>query len=109
MSLNLFVNDDDPYPHDHPFDFLSVRLLGPSYVEEIYATNGRLIQTRTRGRLQLIPAEHIHRVSPRGPTLGLCLYGPKRRDWGFVSPKRGWVPLREWMKLPIEEREVWSR
>ncbi len=89
--------DAEPYLHDHPVSFLSIILRG-AYIED-----RRLLPAPTKygkvcRRYNFIHASPFdqHRivwVAPR--TLTLCFMGPKRREWGFHTPK-GWVYWRDY-------------
>jgi hypothetical protein len=93
--------------HDHPRNFVSVILRG-AYAEEsprgseplwIELEDGRPHMNtrwtiRRQGSVAYRRATDPHRIAMVSPdTLTLVLWGPKRRPWGFHTP-RGWVGWR---------------
>lgn len=94
LRLHWILREDRGLDHhDHPFDFASFVLRGGYW--EVLAGDGR-VRWFGPGSLVQRRAEQAHtivRVHPR--TLTLVLSGPKRRDWGFLTPA-GWRHHRDW-------------
>jgi hypothetical protein len=95
IYLHRFLGSDDPTPHDHPWNFVSIVLSG-SYIEEL--PDGRRHRRRA-GHLGWRRAEHRHRVvlatDARGaerPCTTLVITGRHRRDWGFWCAPGRFVP-----------------
>lgn len=113
----IMRSDDDPDPHDHPWDFTSIILRG-GYRDEQWVWNGLMPQAQDRyarqykGSEVVRPftivrrkAEHIHRVIlnsvgdvvyengqlvPRDNEIhswSLVFAGPYRRHWNFITPR----------------------
>lgn len=108
LLLHHFLpNGDDPEPHDHPFDFVTLVLSG-SYIDESWDEIGRLTGSQglafvkveermTRGMLRRRRAEHMHRtlISPNG-CWTIIATGPKRREWGFLW-RNVWMPMQKYL------------
>lgn len=84
----IYLSDDAPDMHDHPWDFLSI-VLKNGYLEETPGAQKR----RRVGSIIRHKAEDLHRlhVSPGKPALTLVFFGKRRREWGFSTPN-GWIP-----------------
>src|SRR5215213_4963221 len=104
--------DVDPDPHDHPWEFVSIVLKG-GYTETVrYHQSYSLIRygvSATTERFNKWKWLSIHRMH-RGdyhritnlskcPTWTLILTGPRRSDWGFLTPDRGHVAWRTYLGL----------
>lgn len=118
-------SDDDRDPHDHPWAFASLILIG-SYRERILKGwirqclltsphfgpwEPRYHERVTRpGMLLRNKAEHTHRVEIIKPVWSLVFAWPARRVWGFTTqddtPEKAplWVPWRKYLGIP-EERD----
>lgn len=121
VFLHHIINsDDDPDPHDHPFDFTSLILWG-GYSDERWwwwdmsgckTWDGKDLPSHRFGPIydNVRPlsvvhrkAEHIHRVrlhtdfycEPKSAWT-LVFTGPYRREWNFVT-KLGFVHWRKYM------------
>lgn len=114
-------DDDDPDPHDHPWDFQTTVLAG-GYADQRWSfeetgPNGAGIR-RFEGYEFMRPgetvrrrADHTHRVILNGDKLGRAVpawtlvktgaYGAVR-DWNFVTKDRR-VPWREYLGVPEEK------
>lgn len=88
VMMHWLKPDPQPDMHDHPVTFLSLILRG-FYVEQI-ATGG-LQKCRWWNFKRATDAHRIVWTAPN--TLTLVITGPRRREWGFITPK-GWVPWR---------------
>ena len=95
VYLHKFVGSDS-YPHDHPFDNVSLILDG-YYLEHL--VDGISI-TRFTGDRIARPRQEIHRIElVAGPCLSLFVTGPTVLDakgeplWGFLLSD-GWKPWR---------------
>lgn len=111
-------SDNDPDPHDHPWDFTTLILWG-GYLNHMY-TRGRgarclLMVARTKWlHVYDRNAEHCHQVklSPGRTAWTLVSRGKYRRRWGFIRPT-GWVFWREhlgfWKPDPFDPgNEAWE-
>lgn len=113
---NVYVHhiargDDDPDPHDHPWDFMTLILRG-GYRNDQYAgfkeIDGDFIswgdpegeEYCRAGSLHIRSAEHCHQVKFDDKTAPdawtLVVTGPRRRDWNFITPQ-GPVFWREYL------------
>ncbi len=131
---HILRSDDDPDPHDHPFDFTSIILRGGYFDQEWgfvppSVDGGPGIRYQKEGtpvfpgEIVRRPASHIHRVilfskdfgwdangsfvsGPPTPAWTLVITGPHFRHWGFIKEDR-WVYWREYLGLgPDEEYKV---
>lgn len=104
--LNVYIHyiarpDEDPDPHDHPWNFLSVRLKG-GYTERIWhyrtpCEEGVEDRTNNAPGIGYRPAETVHQITSVKPnTFTLVITGPWKRDWGFLT-KSGWRFWREYL------------
>jgi hypothetical protein len=110
VFLHHIINsDDDPDPHDHPFDFTSIILRGGYHDERWWWWNmeGTNSPSHRFGPIyeEVRPltvvrrhAEHIHRVRlhPKRSAWTLVFTGPYRREWNFIT-KTGFVHWRKYM------------
>lgn len=93
--------DLDPVPHDHPWSFRSLVLVG-GYTEELHERPGsrdcRLVPHH-RWSFHRFPLHHAHRIVGVAPrTVTLCIVGPKVRVWGFYD-SNVWVDYRDALSL----------
>lgn len=97
LYLHCFYrSDEDPDPHDHPWDFHSLVLKG-GYTDETWGYVGdakvpQIIATpvRTAGCIAFRKAEHLHRarlLDESKRTWTLVFSGKRRRDWFFHTPE----------------------
>lgn len=128
LYLQRFLRSDTVHHmHDHPCDVWSLMLWG-RYIETTPATEKeRLKRSSTdRGRsfpkhttmkvyrapcLRRFSAEHIHRIDllseNMGKTWTLCLFFPKRREWGFYLDDGTWIKSDYYWTPPTrEERQA---
>jgi len=111
LRLHVFHRgDEDPDPHDHPWDFWTFPLIG--YMEEVtvksrfhglpqfipYHTTERWVKPF---RLHYRPAEHTHRVlSGKGKIVTIVIRGSIRRKWGFLKNRDGkwcWIAWKKYV------------
>lgn len=112
----LRLPDPDRALHDHPRSFVSLILRG-AYVEErpiqsdqLWTRDGdRWYQNvwatvRKRWSVAYRRAGDLHRIALVAPgTVTLCVWGPKRREWGFQT-RHGWVHWRTYLGVGQGER-----
>ena len=111
LFLHVFMRgDQDPEPHDHPWDFWTFPLVTykEEYidVEDCQRYGAFDLKTRFVRRFHLHHrvAEHVHRVlDPLGrlPIISLVWHGPRKRAWGFWVGWR-WVSADQYLNLPSE-------
>lgn len=94
-------SDEDPDPHDHPWDFTTI-VLKNGYVDESYTITRKRLPDDRLGFLSVRKrrAEHIHmvKVQEGKPAWTLVFLGPYRRKWGFVKPQpEGWTDWRTYL------------
>lgn len=126
LRFHLFWRgDEDPDPHDHPWEFWTFPLR--SYVEEVTdpETHERKRKLVTAFHWHHRPATYTHRVlwpakvwhdrarerrlrlpkgsfyhRERGPIPTIVWTGPKTRSWGFLKTREGkwcWVAWRDYI------------
>ena len=88
--LHKFVaSDGDRWLHDHPFNALSIILLG-SYSEKIltgFDCPGVQTITRRRRWFNFVGANKFHQISGiNQETWTLFIHAPHRKQWGFFEP-----------------------
>lgn len=98
LYLHRFLRSDTAHHlHDHPCDVWTLMLRG-RYVETTPTTERELTSMKVYRApcLRRFRAEHIHRIDlfseNMGKTWTLCLFLPKRREWGFYLDDGSWVP-----------------
>ncbi len=84
MFHKIYLTDNDCL-HDHPWGFMSIILKG-GYVEHT-KTGSKLYGV---GSILLRKPEFAHRLEVWQPTWTLVFTTPKKRTWGFWTPK-GWI------------------
>jgi hypothetical protein len=96
-------SDDDPDPHDHPWDFTTFLIRGV-YINEGYrqcaaqwpCLHPNFTHVRWYAKRK---AEHIHQVKLiDGPVWSLVFTGPYRREWNFVT-RDGPVMWRKYLGI----------
>lgn len=94
---HILQSDNDRWPHDHPFDFISIILKG-GYIEHqpdgssIYYGPGSIIVRK---------AEDLHQLELLDkPTWTLVIRGKIRRKWGYMTDS-GWIPWHV-LKAPMK-------
>ncbi len=100
-------SDDDPDPHNHPYDFTSIILSG-GYIDEWYVydnhRNPKLEGPRhykvKKWTIQRRMANHTHRVHLIGnkKPWTLVFTGPLIQPWGFVKPDGTWIYWKKYLK-----------
>lgn len=109
LRLHIFhKGDQDPDPHDHPWDFWTFPLM--AYWEMVFypRTGTERLEIVRAWRPSFRPATHTHRVigSVNGRALITLVWrGPVKRGWGFwakVTDDQG-----RWDKGPRKRR--WTR
>lgn len=112
---HIMRSDDDPDPHDHPWDFSSL-ILKAGYDDEQWQWNTRYQKRDFTGYERVRPgmlvrrkAEHVHRVrlklDGRGneiPCWSLVRTGPYRRNWHFLK-QWGYQLWWEYLQIPKPE------
>jgi hypothetical protein len=83
----IYEADLDRDPHDHPCNFWSLILRG-GYTERVYMNSANLFYNEHRTRrlfsIAKMPLDWAHRIVELKPhTTTLCLFGPRRKRWGF--------------------------
>lgn len=97
VYLHHFLRSDfDRACHDHPWDFTTF-LIGGGYWEN--TPMGRF--WRRQFSVLHRCAEWQHWVEVVKPVWTLILVRPKRREWGFITP-RGWVQWRDFERSGCE-------
>lgn len=103
----IWREDRDPFPHDHPWPFVSVILRG-GYDEERHADprSGRppVLRRRRAGSVYAIGINEAHRIGQvKARTTTLVFRGRRRPDdmWGFyvgaLDGTRIFVPWRQYL------------
>ena len=93
IYLHYFTQpDNDPWEHDHPWDFF-VFILKGGYKEQ---TNN-VVHTRNPGFMRFIKAEHRHKILElnKKSSTSLAICGRRRREWGYHTDN-GWVSQIEY-------------
>lgn len=96
----FYASDDDPDPHDHPADYLTVVLWG-GYWDETWSRARQVIRRVLMfpGRIARRRAEHIHRAHLLGTRAWtLFFFGRRRRDWFFWTVD-GPIYWEDYLKL----------
>lgn len=105
LRVHLFRRPDvDSCLHDHPWSFWTLILRG-GYIERNDSGHAYL----GPGTLAFRPAEYRHRIVdlPDGRSWSLVVTSPKRREWGFTTPRGHWIPWRPFVDTPFTVRAPW--
>lgn len=112
----MVMSDNDPDPHNHPWDFRTF-ILWRGYVDEQYSTIVRIDDGQVlpgwryflkNERMKLWrwysrPASHLHRVRLINdkPAWTYVIVGKydEEREWGFVKPDGSWVYWRTYLGI----------
>jgi len=108
---NILHSDEDLYPHDHPWAFMSLILWG-SYLEEwlgayedwYYRRTGRLRKDkRSMGSLIIHRAKDFHKLTlhTRSVWSLVFTFGKRRPSWGYQTPQ-GWIDFQSYRELKNE-------
>lgn len=97
---HILRSDEGRDPHDHPWSYLTVILMG-GYFEERFDDEGRFVSVRWHGPGSVLwrPANSWHKlIVPQGQTAWtLFITGRKQATWGFnVAGVK--VPHREYLR-----------
>lgn len=85
--------------HDHPWDFVSLLLTG-GYREHIATVAGwgdgieevfLSYRDKKAGAIVSHKCTEFHRLELEKPMWTLVFTGPRKRDWGFLTPDKGWI------------------
>ena len=94
VYLHHLLRSDEDVHHDHPWDNTSLVISGGFWEHipdkpPIWRAPGDVIHRQ---------AEDFHwlELPSGGTSVSLFFTGPKRRDWGFLCPDRGWVSWQEY-------------
>ncbi|WP_084043312.1 hypothetical protein [Mycobacterium avium] len=98
LYWHRFIGSDDPTPHCHPWNFVSIILSG-SYFEE---TPGAQTRRRRAGQIAFRRATQIHRVTlptaedgTEKPCTSVVITGPWLRPWGFWCDGERFIPWQD--------------
>jgi hypothetical protein len=98
--------DTDRHLHDHPWAFASIVLVG-GYIEErpsVHGTPWAQMSWRRPWTFAFRRASALHRIRHVEPgTWTLIICGPRRREWGYGTPK-GWVRWDRYWGLDHDDR-----
>lgn len=117
LRLHIFFKgDQDPDPHDHPWDFWTLPLV--AYEEEVLGPDHMTLtrQIVPAWRISFRTANHTHRVlGPRPgpiarwlrlPLITIVWRGRTWRKWGFWPRKAGYPIVRAWY---VREWTPWDQ
>jgi hypothetical protein len=97
------MGDDDAAVHDHPWWFITIPFRSyTETVENVHTVDGKLTWTRNSRKVRAFlphfrPSHHRHFVhEPGRPFCTIILTGRLRRNWGFWTSYKNFVPHREW-------------
>lgn len=96
----ICLSDDDRWPHDHPWWFISVILKG-GYLEETPGGS----RVFGRGAVIFHHATDLHKLTVPRHTWTLVITGRRTRTWGFQTPD-GWVPWHDYLNHPASARPL---
>lgn len=97
-------SDEDPDPHDHPWDFSSVILEGAYEESSWYPPNFDKVQHKTYYTGDVIEhkAEDAHKIRLKSHEVWTLVFTSGRnRYWGYQT-KAGWIGHEEYRQLKNE-------
>lgn len=103
MLHRIFREDNQRDLHDHPWNFLSIILLG--WYSESYQLNGEhsvSFTTRRRWNYKRAEDRHSIRIVGRKPTWTLVFTGRRRRTWGFWIKRTHFEEARAGVYVPVD-------
>ena len=111
--FNIYVHciersDEDPDPHDHPWNFISVILKG-AYLESVKTLHGDCnIFLRKRGNIFFHSLNRAHKITIlNGPVWTLVFTGKRKEDeWGYHT-EYGWVDNKSY-RLEKYKNIIWN-
>lgn len=94
IMLHVFQDSDDDCLHDHPWDFVSIILLGGYYERDgdnklTWYSAGSILRRKADWKHQVV----LHK---KQKAVTLIITTGKKRSWGFWSPI-GWIA---WFRYP---------
>lgn len=94
----IYKPDEDPFLHDHPWNYFSLILKG-SYIEQTPTS----LNTMTPGKFVFKKATNFHKIQKvLAPTVTLFCTGRRLRDWGYNIPPPNntlnWVQHEEYRR-----------
>jgi hypothetical protein len=96
----ILLPDTDRELHDHPFSFVSFVLWGGYWEERPSGLGyGTVRAWHGPGSLLFRRAEDLHRLDLKRPAWTFVLRGRYRREWGFLTRDRGWVPWHQFRSV----------
>lgn len=94
IYLHRFRDSDDPVPHDHEYSNVSIILAG-RYLEHWHDGQSAL---RRPGSIVVRDGRVLHWLEVVDkPVWTLFFHGPRVRTWGFMDPRRGWMPHNQYL------------
>lgn len=114
VVLHKVVKSDEPMLHDHPWAYMTIILKG-GYWEHTYrklrGAGGVEAKVTWRGPGSIIrrSAGDMHWLEldeKVGPATTLFFMGRQVRDWGFLTPDKGWVNYKSYIDYmrPLRKR-----
>jgi hypothetical protein len=84
---DIYEDDEDRDPHNHPWSFASVVLRG-YYVERVYPepthSSEYVVLRHRRGSVHRMGTREAHRIVDAAPGLKTLIFvGPRQGGWGF--------------------------
>lgn len=114
----ITASDRERHLHDHPFDFMTIRLWGRGYYEKrpafslpTWVASGMPVVTKYHEPWSVLfrRATDLHRLElpkifvtstgpePEAPQWTLFIHGPNLREWGFQT-ETGWKQWEQYEK-----------
>jgi hypothetical protein len=90
----IYKPDEDPFLHDHPWNYFSLILKG-KYIEQTPTS----LNEMTPGKFVFKNATDFHKIKEViKPTITLFCTGKRFRDWGYSIPPKDWIQHEEYRK-----------
>lgn len=97
LYLHVFNQDDDEFPHDHPWWSCSILLCG-QLEEHFHDGTSRTLRP---GSVRLRSPHDLHRLTiSYGPAVTLFWRGRRRRLWGYLRHDGSWEIAKGQPRVP---------
>jgi len=104
---DIYHDDTDRDPHNHPWTFLSIVIGGDGYIERVYPDPTKpwtsITKTHKKFSIHKMGRVSAHRITYAADGLKtLIITGPRRASWGFFVDGK-YIDWKDYERLQVEE------